>query len=532
MKRLSDLVAALGATTARRWWTSFAIILLLSLSWSVATPLFASPDEPAHVIRAASVARGQVLGRTPPHDPHGQLLVRVPAIFENGNNASCFAFSPNTTAKCLTFTGSTRTVEVSTTAGRHPPLYYAVVGWPSLAFKSDVGVRLMRLVTALLAAALLACAVTAILSLPSRRLAALGLAVAVTPMVLFLNGVVNPSPVEIAAAACVWAAGIVLVVDPASELRPTLITYFGIGACALALTRQLGPLWLGIAGVLLAWIGGADLVRGVFRERRFRRWAAAAVVSCALQVAWILSTGTLNAASGSTQGVHTNTGFLIRGSIGRSLLYYRELIGVFGWRDTVPPSFVPIVWTAAIGGIAVLVLWVGTRRVRQSILAIAVLSVAIPVFSEVLDAHDAGYFWQGRYTLPLAVGIPIVGAVSAARSEGAARLDAKRLAWTFAIGLGFAHVLAFAQALRRYTLGATSDSLNIFSGTPWSPPGGAALLCAVFVLATVAWFAWLFAGVRSGADGTLAVADGAARSSPVEARTAPTRSTDLLRAPR
>jgi hypothetical protein len=532
MKRLSGVLTAIGATTARRWWTSFSIVLLLSLCWSLATPLFASPDEPAHVSRAASVARGQLLGRTPPHDPHGQLLVKVPAIFERGNNVSCFAFSPNTTAKCLSFSGSTRTVEISTTAGRHPPLYYAAVGWPSLPFASAFGVRLMRIVTAALAAALLACAVTAVLSLRSRRLAALGLAVAVTPMVLFLNGVVNPSAVEIAAATCLWSAGIVLVVDPGSEIRPTLITYVGVGACALALARQLGPLWLGITGLLLAWVGGGDVVRGLLRSRRFVFWVGAAAVSSVLQLAWVLSVGTLDAANGNTPGIqHAGLSVLIRGSVGRAFLYYRELIGVFGWRDTSPPSLVLIVWTAAIGGIAVLGVWLGTRRSRQVMLTVAVLAVVLPVFFEVLDAHKAGYFWQGRYTLPLAVGIPIVGAVTAAESEGASRLDAGRLAWTFAIGLGAAHVLAFGQALRRYTVGANSY-LNIFTGTPWGPPGSAALLCAAFLVATAAWFGWLFAGVRSGADGTPVSADGAARSSPVEASTAPIRSRDPLRAPR
>jgi hypothetical protein len=494
VSRVSGVAAAACATTARRWWTSFAIVFVLSVCWSLATPLFASPDEPAHVVRAASVARGQLLGRTPRQSSlRGELEVKVPTIFGSASQVGCLAFQPDVTANCLRFRGSTRLSEVVTTAGRHPPLYYAAVGWPSLPYPSAFGVRAMRILSALLASALLATAVTALSFLPSRRVAALGVAVAVTPMVLFLSGVVNPSGVEIAAAICVWAAGSALVVEAPTVVRPALVTMTGVGACALALTRQLGPLWLGIAGLVLAWIGGSDAVRALLRSRRFLLWGAAAVVCSLAQVGWVVSVGALDASSSQTAGYpNASVGTLVKGSVGRAYVYYRELIGVFGWRDTNPPSLVLFIWTAAIGGTVLLAVLLANRRVVGSIATIALLTFALPVLFEVQSGHTAGYFWQGRYTLPLAVGIPIVAAVASSRSDAASRLATGRLVWVFAVGLGVAQVLAFGQAIRRYAVGAHSY-LNFFTGTRWSPPGGASLLCTLFVLGSVAWYGWLFA---------------------------------------
>jgi len=533
VKRLSHLVASLGASTAGRWLTSFAIILLLSLCWSFATPLFASPDEPSHVTRAASVARGQLLGRTPhPSLQRGELEVRVPTIFGSGGNIGCLAFQPDQTANCIRFRGSTKISEVGTTAGRHPPLYYAAVGWPSLLYPSAFGVRVMRVISALLAAALLASAVTALSFVRSGRLAAVGLAVAVTPMVLFLNGVVNPSGVEIAAGICLWAAGAALVVEAETEVRPILVTITGVAACVLALTRQLGPLWLGITGVLLAWVGGRAAVLALLRSRRFLVWSAAAVVCSAAQVGWVASVGALDASSSQTAGFpNVGASTLLKGSIGRSFIYYRELIGVFGWRDTSPPSLVVVIWTAAIGATVVLAVLLSNRRAVGAIGAVAFLTFALPVLFEVQSGHSAGYFWQGRYTLPLAAGIPIVAAITSASSGASARLPIGRLLTVVAVGLGVAQVLAFGQAIRRYAVGV-HGVLNFFTDTRWSPLGGAILLCTLFALGCVAWYAWLFAAVRSGADETPVAADGAARSSRVEASPAPTRSPDPPRAPR
>ena len=117
-----------------RWWASFALFAALGLAWVVATPIFAAPDEPAHVIRAASVGRGELLGKKLPPErqvpPIGgaALEVTAPAIYDHVN-VDCFAFRWNATADCLRLDGPRTEIKTDTWVGHHPPAYYASVGF-------------------------------------------------------------------------------------------------------------------------------------------------------------------------------------------------------------------------------------------------------------------------------------------------------------------------------------------------------------------------------------------------------------------
>ena len=66
-----------GTTTS--WLVYAAGLVVLSVLWAVASPLFSVPDEPAHYVKAAAVARGQLSGRTVQTDLGVDLLaVDVP----------------------------------------------------------------------------------------------------------------------------------------------------------------------------------------------------------------------------------------------------------------------------------------------------------------------------------------------------------------------------------------------------------------------------------------------------------------------
>jgi hypothetical protein len=60
---------------------------------------------------------------------------------------------------------------------------------------------------------------------------------------------------------------------------------------------------------------------------------------------------------------------------------------------------------------------------------------------------DVGYFWQGRYTLPLAVGVPLVAAAGSR-----ARLGRRSLALLLAV-LAVCHLVGYVITLGRYTVG-------------------------------------------------------------------------------
>ena len=76
--------------------SSFALaeasFFLLISSWSLATPLFSGPDEPAQVIHAAAVVRGEWIGSSP-GPGNATTVVHVPAALADGSaEVKCFTF--------------------------------------------------------------------------------------------------------------------------------------------------------------------------------------------------------------------------------------------------------------------------------------------------------------------------------------------------------------------------------------------------------------------------------------------------------
>src|SRR3989442_3172427 len=136
---IGSVITSLRSAPRGQFVVTFVLVAALTGLWGLATPLFANADEPAHVVRAASVARGELVGKTPRSKLlKGYTIVKLPAIYDAaGDHLNCFARKPNRDASCHRFTGSeSKTKEVITEAGRHPPAYYAVVGgisppWPN-----------------------------------------------------------------------------------------------------------------------------------------------------------------------------------------------------------------------------------------------------------------------------------------------------------------------------------------------------------------------------------------------------------------
>jgi hypothetical protein len=91
------------------------------------------------------------------------------------------------------------------------------------------------------------------------------------------------------------------------------------------------------------------------------------------------------------------------------------------------------------------------------VVLLAVAVVAVPVVLEARSISEVGYFWQGRYSLPLAVGLPLV---AAAGSRAAARRPAALL--LIAV-LAACHLVSYVIALGRYTVG-TGRGLGLTGG--------------------------------------------------------------------
>ena len=238
----------------RRTWSParvFVAVLVIAFlnmaAWSIATPLFASPDEPAQVARAVALVHGDLVGTTVKNAGNAITDITIPAVYSYRSGAaygSCFVFQPDVPASCAApITRSTAEVATTTYAGRYPPLYYAIVGLPSLFTSSPTGIYLIRLVSALLNAVFLALAALSVVAWSRSRMLLIGLLVATTPMTFFLGGVVNASGFEITSATCLWCSGVVLRVGTRRQgaTRPGRGGH-RVGRRAAPLPRPVAPL--------------------------------------------------------------------------------------------------------------------------------------------------------------------------------------------------------------------------------------------------------------------------------------------------
>jgi Predicted membrane protein (DUF2142) len=473
-----------------RWWAAFLLVFGLAAAWAFASPLYSFPDEPAHTVKAAAVVRGELDGRkqSVPDRPGSifrggfTVVVHVPTSYTWNSSAlpNCYISHPRVPASCAPkFVDDHRSTTWTTWVGRYPPTYYALVGWPSLVDTGTASIYAMRLLGAVVFAALLAAAMACAWEAPRFRLLTVGVVAAATPTALFLAGGVNPNSLEIAAAVCLWAAlGVAALGDPPGVSR-RLLVLIGLSGALLAATRPISALWLAVillAGLALA---GRDRAVAVIRQRGAQVTAAVVGVVAAGGVLWTLVGGAL----GNNEGEDPRgLGYLsaLEHSLRLTPKYVREMLGVFGWRTTPSPSVV--YWAFVV----VLVLLVGLALVRSSRRAAAVLlgvvgvSLVLPPVLEAANAHDKGFAWQGRYGLPIAVGVPIVAALVLGASRRLGRRATARLAATVVTVVAAAQAVAFYWALRRYAVGSQGP-LFFFGHRGWAPPLPSGLLVAAVV---------------------------------------------------
>jgi hypothetical protein len=489
-RRPRDVLGVLRRSERSIFWTSFVISLAVSMCWVLATPIFAAPDEPKHAIRAASVARLQILGEERP-DIEDELVVDAPRGYgETAKRIACYVFFEKIPASCVRISNDTEIVPLPTAAGRHPPAYYFVTGIPSLVLKSSKSIYLMRIVGALITAAFVAASISSLRRLRDARSASAGLAVALTPLVWFVSGTINPSVPEIAAGVALWACGGVLALQARERIDPVLVRRVAIAAIVLCLSRQLGPLWVAVILAVLAVAAGRDGLKRLIATRAARWWAVPVAVAAASTAAWNVVVRPVDPRTSELMRVTTLEA--AQASFEDSFNRYKEFVGWFGWLDTPPTPAMVTLFSVALVGMAVAALAIGRRRLSLLSVVVALGTLATPIVFEALEAHELGYFWQSRYTLPLAVGVPILLGLSLAersRPEPTAR-GVGAMAITIAVLVGIVDVLGFAQALRRNTVGY-SGALDFFLDPIWHPPLPAWFLLASAIVATVALMYWL-----------------------------------------
>jgi Predicted membrane protein (DUF2142) len=484
-------------------------LFVAATAWAIATPLGGSPDEPAHIIKAASVVRGQFLGE--PTDQPAVRSVQVPEGIATAADWPCYAFVVEASASCLLeVVDGSELAEAETSAGLYNPAYYLMVGWPSLLTgNTSAAVLGMRIVGALVVSFFLAAGFSALHRLRPNRVTAFGLAAAVTPMVLFLASAVNPNGLEVASGfALMSALLLVLGAEPLARRWPWLVL-IGASGVLLAQSRGLSPLWMAviaiIALVVTPWVQ-------VLRE--IRRWAviltlAVLVFGVLGAVAWTFATGSLGS-MGNFPGATDPPRRAFLTMLFRT--FDPGLFGYFGWLDTPAPAFVFAMWSFL--SIALVIAAIVVARGRRTwALAIAVVALlVVPAVVQAMSVQSSGYIWQGRYALfAYAILVALATAVAATAWPAAAALPdrwrRRLVAWVAGLVV-LGHTWALFATLQRYQGGLPVDQVVLHP--VWTPPGGL-LLWLVVIAAATCFTAWATAVGTDSRDETLVVDGGVER---------------------
>jgi hypothetical protein len=495
---------------AARAAVTFGLLWLLAASWSIGVPRYGAADEPSHVQKAAALVRGELTGRSAAPLPEGFRLVRIPAAFV-APDISCYVYQPDVAAACQAYPEVSGDADVATAAGRYPPAYYALVGPASLVASDYGGIWLMRLLSAAFCAALVTAGLTVLRRHPEGRTTLPVLLLALTPMAFFLFGVVSPSALEVAAAFAVWVAAVALARSQGS-LDRTSVTVLAVTGVALALTRPLSPAWLALIVVAVGILAERRRRGVLLRSRPVQLTLAILAVAGVFQIAWTVLSGAISAPD-PRLAVDAPFTTVARLAIGDSADQVQQLIGNFGWLDSPAPALTVVLWLVLVGAALLAAALVAGRRELVVLGSLVGVVIALPVVADIQQAAATGLVWQGRYTLPLAMGVPIVAAFVLARSPLGAVVASARARALVGGGIAVAQVAAYYWMLRRYTVG-DEGGIWFWTQAAWEPPVPPLLLLAGYAAGWVALSWWLLGRGRLTLFGAAPVAIAEATSEP------------------
>jgi hypothetical protein len=482
-------------------------LALLLTAWVFTNPPGMAPDEPAHLTRVIGMAHGEWLGNPAQYAPQPAGLPELQptqqdwlnrtarAVWVPAHMAACLDFRLPIYGRCPLGQEPPTPARELTYVGTYPPFPYLV---PALA------VRLAGDTTSALVLARAAVAVSAAfflflaLALMWRRgsISLLGLSLAASPTVLFLDSQLQTSGLQ-ATAAIALVTGLVALLgsesEPASALAWAAVL---IGGAVLSIARAGGPEMLVIDVVATVALLGITAARRAIR--RARGWAAATGVS------WVLAS-----VANLAWELAFDASPKLRLSVAREWLEpaIRELphqanqtIAVFAWMIPPVSVYMPTIayrlWEGVLVGLVLMALVLASWWRRLVLLLLLVAAAAGTVLVEILIIKQQSplFDMQGRYVLPFTVVIPVLAAEVVHR--GRERLPA----WLRERGAVFLVTLTIAVGVWGCYVNARFYERNIghyidFSPRPWQPVLG--WKAWMVVLAVSLLLAAAFGGVRA-----------------------------------
>lgn len=480
---------------------------MASIAWAAATPLGASPDEPAHIIKAAAVARGEFLG-----DPTGEPAVTevsVPEGIAEAQSWACYAFNPAISAACIPAPQSGLGLDdARTSAGLYNPAYYVIVGWPSLFIENaEAAVLAMRSISAVVCSFFLAVSFVLLLRVAGKLLAGLAFFASLTPMVLFLSGAVNPNALEIASGLAFTAGLLYLTRPPPASRSGIVYVVVALSGFVLVNTRGLSPLWAALAGTLVLVATPASTLKILLRTREVWITMGVVLLGVTLAAAWLIRTNTL-----SSMGVFPGAGETEPATAFLEMLINRTfdpgVVGVFGWLDTPAPPWSFAVSSGLLAIVLLLSLVTGRGRSWWAATGSLALTLLVPPIVQALSVSRSGYIWQGRYTLIAVCFTLFLSAVACAASGVMARVPTsieRRIVVVVGLSVVTSQVLSLLTTLNRYGGTPGYPFVSFLTATTWTPPLGGILWLGVLTAGLcVVVYAWQVSDKVDRFDGTTA----------------------------
>ena len=356
----------------------------------------------------------------------------------------------------------------SSYVGTYQPYVYAVAGFLMDRMSGSISaLYLGRVVIALICATFIALAVAASWDRRAGPVSLAGVAIAASPMVLFLGSAVGANGVELACALCLFA---VVLRGARPDPPPWLWAAGSAAAATTVLARPTGLAWLVLAAALAVLRHGPrKLLAAVKRPGKRRIAIAVTVVGIAGALTW-----------DQTLQPHPK---LDLGLAWRSLHHapkelvrlVKEWIGVFGWAS-LPMNRLVYALVLTLVAILVIAAIIAAPTVRERLLVVAALAGA----AVITLAMDALVFQQtyfpvyGRYLLPIGMLVPLVSADTVTRYRD--RLPALALRVgppVILVGMGLVQLTGVWTSAHRSAVGIDGPRW-FFGAAKWAPPGGGA----------------------------------------------------------
>jgi len=471
----------LNVMKSRRKLFSVAAFLLyvtcLTFSWVLIQPPYGVSDEPSHTIKAVASAYGQfdrpqVAGQF----GYGAYQYDVPKVFASLWHFTCYNDDTRISAACAgDLPGGKEAIATSSTAGSYPPTYYLAVGWLGRLVPTQAGFYLMRFFSALLFCLMLTFAFVLQISKGQARNAWVSILLLLTPAVSAFSAVINPFAHEIAAAALFWTSAILLTGSNKSNKESrNLWLAFIVSAFFFSSIRPAAFIWMTVIVLFVIFSSPGKLVSVIqFSERRIRQLAGIILNALIISIALTFRSRTdpevntlipLKIMVGPGGDLLSNMLFSYR----RLGTFFQQLFGYFGWTSFYPPVAVPMLFVAAVV-VSMGVMKIPHWRVHLGLLALMTFVYFAPVVLEGARASHAGFDYQGRYLLPVAIGIPIFIWLRGEEREP----NRYTLLLTRAIVAlcGGTSIFTANYVARRFISG-TDGRILWFLDVKWSPPGG------------------------------------------------------------